>query len=672
MGLSIAEPPHHYGFEVQNASTDTPIPESSTTALQMARPRSNLMNTPSTRDRTVERKQRRPSSFGHGSVAGGAEYDDLRQCRVRIPLAPSTLTGRSSTTPTPTKRAFSDEDDDVPSTDYGTRKDRTRALSLSAIIESLENLTGQTGLYDHIKRISVKSHISPRFRSFRFSRGSIGASEGSTAPGTSMHEPNSPKGNEAFPIPYEPDPDYANFYHHPTSARMAQVQSMGAGVVASLMSAKACSMSDEDAESHLLKASLDETGAVASFVNAVDDKGITALHLAVAYGYPRVCRYLMQNLANPFAVTNRGSSVCRFARPAQDFAKELSLYHRILYCRQWICAGLAPPTTDDTDVQSSPDMEEGGKPRPTLKRIKTNDTGSTLFTVEETPTEETAMSAAYQLAPRNSAMLPKYTALTPLITDCEFGMGHSTIGQPLGPPVSDYDSSPMSMRHCLRDHDRIGDLLTPDSFSPNVTFWPVGAAPIATQIGPVSTALQPSSQPAEATAQQWDSFGGLNIMTNFSPNGQLTPSASFPSQYNGASHVASTSNFVPGTAMPFDWPTADLQHTGQILADASYLSNGCTLSANFERSQDQSFGYQERYEHQAPSQLHYPTPPSESRPMRQQSWQPDGDVSHATALALSDQTSFPSAFWYSDDHVAPTSNQYVLMPLGAIPVSIAD
>jgi hypothetical protein len=81
-----------------------------------------------------------------------------------------------------------------------------------------------------------------------------------------------------------------------------------------------------------------------SFVNAIDEFGASPLHLAVAYGYPHTCTFLLSHGADPKAVTNEGTNIYDFAEPAVTLAGEdLRLYYRILHCRTFVREGQSPP-----------------------------------------------------------------------------------------------------------------------------------------------------------------------------------------------------------------------------------------------------------------------------------------------------------------------------------------
>ena len=81
-----------------------------------------------------------------------------------------------------------------------------------------------------------------------------------------------------------------------------------------------------------------------TFVNAVDGLGTSPLHLAVAYGYPHTCTFLLNHGANADAVTNMSTSIYDFAEPAESMAGgNIRLYYRILHCRTFVRVGQKPP-----------------------------------------------------------------------------------------------------------------------------------------------------------------------------------------------------------------------------------------------------------------------------------------------------------------------------------------
>lgn len=80
------------------------------------------------------------------------------------------------------------------------------------------------------------------------------------------------------------------------------------------------------------------------FVNRKDNNGTSPLHLAVAYGYPHTCTFLMEHGADHDVYTNKVTSISEFAEPALRLTgNDHQLYFRIYYSRSWVKAGLAPP-----------------------------------------------------------------------------------------------------------------------------------------------------------------------------------------------------------------------------------------------------------------------------------------------------------------------------------------
>ena len=86
------------------------------------------------------------------------------------------------------------------------------------------------------------------------------------------------------------------------------------------------------------------------FVNAVDHRGVSPLHLATAYGYLKTCGFLKFHEADCNARTSRGESIYNFARPALRLAeKDSQLYYRIIQCRQFAGFGEKPPVPSPID-----------------------------------------------------------------------------------------------------------------------------------------------------------------------------------------------------------------------------------------------------------------------------------------------------------------------------------
>jgi hypothetical protein len=100
----------------------------------------------------------------------------------------------------------------------------------------------------------------------------------------------------------------------------------------------------------LLRTAIDRrhTEDRADFVNKCDQKGITALHLAVAYGCREACGVLLDSGANHNARTAKGWSISRFAKFASrhtgDEASDFPFYHDILSCIEFVRHGRAPKT----------------------------------------------------------------------------------------------------------------------------------------------------------------------------------------------------------------------------------------------------------------------------------------------------------------------------------------
>lgn len=382
---------------------------------------------PSLREQAVIWKPRRPSAYSIGPESELKPTSGRRTSLARLSTGSKALVNRTPTAPTPSKRRWTDAINEEAETTYGARREQTRRLSLPAIIQGLENMTGNTGLFHHINRISVQSHLSPRMPSSRFSW----MSKTRSITGSNVYSPDSPTSNLDGPIPYRPDPDYESFYHDPQPDVLSRMRTEGLIAMAALMEAKAASMSDEEAEAHLLS-KLEQKADLATSHANTDERGVTALHIAAAYGYPRACRYLMGPGPGPFPsiYTKRGSSVCRFARPAQDFVKQdNSLYHRILYCRQWICVGRKPPIAEETPISAHP-KEPDDIPL-AVPRIVSMDGGNLLPTLPEIP-NDALENGHWDMAPLSPASTRPHSILAPLNTDTNtFEIRRSMLEVPL-------------------------------------------------------------------------------------------------------------------------------------------------------------------------------------------------------------------------------------------------
>ena len=115
--------------------------------------------------------------------------------------------------------------------------------------------------------------------------------------------------------------------------------------IAFLIEAYIQDLSDIDVESRIKGTLPARENERKNFVNASDNRGVSPLHLAVAYGYPGTCALLMENGADPKALTLKGTAIPDFAKPAERLAgrsPDLSLYTRVLHCRMFVREGEQP------------------------------------------------------------------------------------------------------------------------------------------------------------------------------------------------------------------------------------------------------------------------------------------------------------------------------------------
>ena len=573
-----------------------------------------------------------------------------RYSSASFSAGPKASIARSSTTPAVPKRSLSENSENPNGLDYSTRKIRTRALSLSDITRRLENLTGQTGLYDHIKRISVKSHISPVFRSFRVSnRGSRRPSADSNGLRASTFDSYSASSGRSA-LPYKADLDYEQRYHRPQEHDITHLRSTGRYAVAALMTAKAKSMGDADAQNHLLTVVNQDPEGFRREIDGADDFGITALHLSVAYGYPSVSRYLIMSGANPFATTVQNSSVCRFARSAQDLAADTGIYHRILNCRQWVCAGLAPPLAEG----KSWGPEEKRSWRPAPKRARTSERESALFTVNETMNEE-AVNQAANRSQRSSTIADRLTELPPLITGSDFDSGQNGFIPGIEQRMSAFSASPLSARHCLRDHGMISNLLTPTSFSPNVADWSHQTIVGEPQDSVDAAGMYRKSQLVHTGYYAYEPLPNLDNFDTAELSSYFADPLAFTGQHQQTAIPAGNIQEIDASWL---WPSHSFNGALQPISEPIGLPYVQAAASGLHHHSSAPLSDYQQLQHQ-PLLPQYPTPPLDALSMYEdQSWQPDWDVSQATALALTDT----SSYWFASDEPPDLTSMWAHEP----------
>ena len=103
------------------------------------------------------------------------------------------------------------------------------------------------------------------------------------------------------------------------------------------------------------------------YVTGYDCRGVTALHLAVAYGYRATCGVLIDGGADCQAETQQGETPRAFAKAAQKLAgHQHPLYYRIMTCREFVQHNRVPPV---------PREKQSGEPAYTPpKRSETSQT----------------------------------------------------------------------------------------------------------------------------------------------------------------------------------------------------------------------------------------------------------------------------------------------------------
>lgn len=117
-------------------------------------------------------------------------------------------------------------------------------------------------------------------------------------------------------------------------------------VVESIIQAQIDGLEDEKLEEQLAETfSTTDQDSVRNLVNESDHRGVTALHLCVAYGLWKTCGLLMNCGANHEARTVEDTCVNHFAKPAEKRAgqDDRALYFRIKHCRRHVKKGNVPP-----------------------------------------------------------------------------------------------------------------------------------------------------------------------------------------------------------------------------------------------------------------------------------------------------------------------------------------
>ncbi|KAK3713889.1 hypothetical protein LTR37_008139 [Vermiconidia calcicola] len=257
-------------------------------------------------------------------VSGGREMYDGR---------PKSCIGQKSQISWAPRKRTADPDS-KPETEAGpgkyAKKQRlAKLLRISSIGRHLDDLTGETSrYYSHIvRRLSNKAET-------------IGSRVSLTAPASTQSRASTWR---ALSQPYRTDgSEYKLYYHDLPREEFCVHSKPGDSVeeqlisfkslpaVTAIMRAKSCSLSDAEICSLFNDNLSSQDGDVERYVNRQDSRGVSALHLAVAYGLPHICAILMENKANYRATTKQGTSVSLFAKPAQRLASsDIQLYCRI-------------------------------------------------------------------------------------------------------------------------------------------------------------------------------------------------------------------------------------------------------------------------------------------------------------------------------------------------------
>ena len=220
----------------------------------------------------------------------------------------------------------SEEDPNVLRGDFCKRKRRTLSLSLSDVAFQLDG--GVRGLYWHIAKQCSISNITVASRvSSTLSISKI-RTEGS---------------------------EFQLYYDKPEVND--ELQSVA---VDTMINARIHSLDDEEVLQNLTDVLPEDEARRRAFVKVKDVRGVTALHLAVAYGYVGTCGLLLKHGADHTAQTAQETHIWHFSKPAEKLAgNDVRLYARIKLCRVFVRYGYEPPVP--------PHVRQRPRPCPTPK-----------------------------------------------------------------------------------------------------------------------------------------------------------------------------------------------------------------------------------------------------------------------------------------------------------------
>lgn len=158
-----------------------------------------------------------------------------------------------------------------------------------------------------------------------------------------------------------------------------------------------------------------EAGEHVQFVNDADRRGVSPLHLAVAYGYLKTCGFLLNHGADHEARTTKDESIRSFARPAQTLAKaNIPLYASIFQCRQFAGKGKPPPVPKLVDVSKSAgrkrERQATGKTQKRTKTERTDGSQDSRFDTGTLPSTTVASSSVHQSVGSMDATKPQFSS----------------------------------------------------------------------------------------------------------------------------------------------------------------------------------------------------------------------------------------------------------------------
>jgi hypothetical protein len=328
----------------------------------------------------------------------GPSSADERPCQPNFGAEatwPLEHVGRSETVP-----------NEMPS--YAKRRRIAKSLSMSSITRHLGEMTGKRSFYRYIGRTLSKSAKTIRSRCSSLkstpsgSRTFTGFWSNSTAGSFYEDALNEPEPLQDLDVEIS---EYRLHYHDTDCLPAIEtVDETGAVSLPPLLYEDLPATSllilarqlPEAKVTVLFQQHLDRhSHDIRAWINQRDERGVSALHLAVAYGFPCVCATLCQLGSNLKARTVQGNSISRFAQAAERSVRDTDtpLYWRIGHLREWIDAGEVPPAPNLDAAAKT--VKRNGKRRLTT-RLTMSPVSTFYHTSPSVPTDSNIVDFAHR------------------------------------------------------------------------------------------------------------------------------------------------------------------------------------------------------------------------------------------------------------------------------------